>query len=130
MEPPVGLNEVEGLQHYEPQFFIYFLVLGLEVVYVGQTNDLKQRIDQHRRGFWGGNRKKQQAKTFDDVFYIPVAEEDADRLEAYWIDRLRPRLNLNLKPFRWKSTKETAAVHVNGRLKAVLERCRKSQDKA
>ena len=45
-----------------------------EVVYIGKTNDLRERIATHRR-----------VKKFDDVLYLPVTAEAIDQVKKHLI---------------------------------------------
>jgi len=82
MEEALGIN---GLQYYELDWppCVYFLMQGEEVVYVGQTNCLPDRIIWHRRD----------KKVFDGVWFLPVDAGDLVLLEGRYIDRFRPRYN-------------------------------------
>jgi len=62
---------------------VYFLCLGDEVVYVGQTVQLAGRVYQHRTA----------RKEFDRVVYLPVTAADIDEVERSFIVALRPRMN-------------------------------------
>jgi len=62
---------------------IYFLLDGLEVIYVGQSINLLSRIVGHRRD----------KKEFDRILYLPVAQADLNKIEQSWIRKLKPRLN-------------------------------------
>jgi hypothetical protein len=61
---------------------VYFLALGSEVVYVGQSVNLYQRIRDHRTH-----------KIFDAVYFLPTNREDLDRVEASFIRYLLPPAN-------------------------------------
>lgn len=63
---------------------VYFLVsLFDEVLYVGQTIDLHQRIKAHQRA----------EVRFSRVLFVPVQEPDLNTTEAYFIRTLNPPLN-------------------------------------
>lgn len=63
---------------------IYFLFNRSEVVYVGQSNRLSRRIDQHIQDG---------VKTFDAVAYIPCKVNQLASLEAKFIRDLAPKYN-------------------------------------
>lgn len=63
---------------------VYLLHRGGEVVYVGQAQDMRQRIGSH----FGEGRKE-----FDGVSCIPCAAERLDRVESLLIERLTPEYN-------------------------------------
>lgn len=64
---------------------IYFLIKGLEVVYVGQSLDLLHRIARHRR----------EGRDFDGYAHIACAPEKLDELEAQYIAAFAPRHNMS-----------------------------------
>lgn len=63
--------------------WVYFLILGEEVVYVGQSTALPTRIGQHAIS----------TKAFDRVLAVRVRPEDLNRCEAAAIYALQPRYN-------------------------------------
>ena len=65
---------------------IYFLLNAGCVVYVGQSVQLDGRIRQHKC-----------YKSFDRVLYIDVPVDRLTEVERYWIDKLRPKLNLECR---------------------------------
>ncbi len=64
---------------------IYCLTQGTDVVYVGSTNWLPQRLSSHRRN----------GVRFNAVHVHYVEPEDRYRIEANQIRRLKPKLNHN-----------------------------------
>ncbi len=64
--------------------FVYFLMLGEELVYVGQTVTLASRISDHRR----------QGRKFDAVYFLLATSRDAEDLEGKYIHILKPSGNL------------------------------------
>jgi hypothetical protein len=76
---------LEGIRFLkvQPIYGVYFLFRGERIVYVGQSTNVRKRVDDHVRD----------AKSFDKVGYIPVPESDLDRVERFWINRLKPELN-------------------------------------
>lgn len=75
----------EFLAAYNNEFYptcVYFLCLGGDVVYVGQTVNLPSRLHTHSG-----------VKEFDRVFYLPVPRSDLDLVETSFIKFLQPRLN-------------------------------------
>lgn len=80
--PPADLPE---LTEYVPPPRIgpcvYFLFDGDEIVYVGQSIDLQNRLRGH------------EFKTFDRVAYYLVPEDRIDEEERRWIFGLRPKYN-------------------------------------
>jgi hypothetical protein len=68
--------------------FVYFLVHKKEIVYVGQTIQLTQRIGSHKKD-----------KTFDHALYFKCNRLDMDRLESALIAALMPQYNrVGLEP--------------------------------
>lgn len=64
---------------------IYLLMWRREVVYVGQSADVHYRIGQHRR---------QSPFKWDAIAYVAAEKHDLSRLEAFFIARFNPRLNI------------------------------------
>ena len=62
--------------------YIYFLLSGEEVVYIGQTVNLHNRIKQH--GY---------DKDFDRVFEFKCEEGSADLVEKEFIQKYSPKYN-------------------------------------
>jgi hypothetical protein len=65
---------------------IYFLEVGAEIVYVGQSVDVLKRISRHITD----------GKRFDSYAFISCPPEDMDRLEKLYITALLPDWNLSL----------------------------------
>jgi hypothetical protein len=65
---------------------IYFLIEGDDIVYVGQSTDVFNRLSRHRRD----------GKEFDSFNIIPCPEESLDELESTYIDAFAPWLNHSL----------------------------------
>lgn len=61
---------------------VYFLISKGDVVYVGQSKNVHVRINRHVVD-----------KVFDVALYLPVAAPDLDRVEAHWINKLKPKYN-------------------------------------
>lgn len=64
---------------------VYFLIRGGEVVYVGQSIDVLNRIARHRR----------EGRQFDAYAYMECLREDLDRLERVYIRALVPEGNMS-----------------------------------
>ena len=62
---------------------VYFLILGDEVVYVGQSTNIYSRIPNHVD------------KEFDKYAFVPCEVGLLNKLESLYIHVLRPRLNGN-----------------------------------
>ena len=84
-KPPKSISDVPNLKqvpnNYEP--VVYFLALKDEVVYVGQSITVIQRVKQHRSD----------GKNFDRVYGIPCPRNELDYLENKFIKTLKPILN-------------------------------------
>ena len=63
---------------------VYFLLDGVEIVYVGQGIDCYRRVCQH----YAEGKKK-----FDAYYIIPCAVEGLDDMEAMYIAKFGPKLN-------------------------------------
>lgn len=73
---------------------IYFLVNNEEVVYVGKSLRVGKRITQH---YIDGQ------KGFNRIFVKPVTNVsviELDEIERYYIDKYKPKYNINLKKVR------------------------------
>jgi excinuclease UvrABC nuclease subunit len=68
---------------------IYFLIKESELVYVGQSADIMNRIAQHA---------KESVKDFDSYSILECPYEYLTTLEAYCIYKFRPRLNAVFPP--------------------------------
>lgn len=74
-----------GFKPYEvPSTGIYFLCRAGRVVYVGQSRNIQQRVNDHIA-----------SKDFDYVFCTHVDPERLDEVEGYWIKKLEPEYNVN-----------------------------------
>jgi len=84
-KPPKCIADVPNLKQvpddYEP--VVYFLSLEDEVVYVGQSTSVIQRMKSHRSS----------GKIFDRVYAIPCPRSELDYLESKFINMLSPKLN-------------------------------------
>lgn len=70
---------------------IYFLIDCDEVVYVGQSVDIRSRLEQHSNA---GMAKGTKEKNFNRFFFVNCQREELDRLEAYYILKFRPKYNI------------------------------------
>jgi hypothetical protein len=95
---PDGLRELaDHIQEMDASILppcIYFLVSRGEVVYVGQTIDLRARISHHRRD-----------KLFDRIPFLPTPVEELDQAESQLVGFLKPKYNFHLD---WKITYQDA----------------------
>lgn len=64
---------------------IYFLIKDEKIVYVGQSINIQNRVQQHRM-----------IKDFDRFTYVECKAEDLSKIEAMYINKLKPILNYNL----------------------------------
>lgn len=81
--PEILINE-EVVQYLpEDISYIYFLVTGKKIVYIGVTWVLESRIITHLTD-----------KKFDYVFYKKVNHQDSYALETAYIERFKPYYNL------------------------------------
>jgi hypothetical protein len=86
------MAEVDLAPLLDQRKFIYVLVLGDEIVYVGQTGNVLQRCLAHRSGATYANGRVMCAvKEFDRAFQIEVAVGDVDAYEGALIRRFNPR---------------------------------------
>jgi hypothetical protein len=64
---------------------VYFLLDCEEIVYVGKSVDVRNRLKQHSDNL---------NKVWNRYFFIRCDREELDRLEAYYILRFRPKYNI------------------------------------
>jgi len=81
---------------------VYFLVMNDEVVYVGQSRDVAYRIRQHQE------RKKDE---FDRVFVVTCDPDMLACVEEAYISELKPKLNVQLRPFSTQGRDARSAVN-------------------
>lgn len=81
------LLEIEEILRLEGSKFgwIYFLVKEECVVYVGQTNSLRSRINRHKKEI-----------DFDEYRYLEVIKDELDYFEQQYILKYRPKYNKNI----------------------------------
>lgn len=70
---------------------IYFLFLGRNCVYVGQSNNIFVRMRDHQLPRSG-------KKVFDSFCYVEVPPESLDAVETYYITLFNPPLNIAMNP--------------------------------
>lgn len=63
-------------------YYIYFLLKDNQVVYIGQTNNIFNRIKGHQKN-----------KEFNNVAYITTTKDKANYLENYYIIKYEPFYN-------------------------------------
>lgn len=87
---------------YVPICGIYFLIQDGEVVYVGQSIDVLNRVAEHAAG----------PKQFDRYYYIEVEPQHLNTVEADYIVTLGPKYNgCNLPSYeKWVSLKFLARL--------------------
>lgn len=86
-EPPKEIKHIPNLRQIPTHGFnsgVYFLCLGAQVVYVGQSVNPGARISNH---------VTEGKKLFDRVYLLPVPEDELNDVEAAFIDILRPQFN-------------------------------------
>ena len=62
--------------------FVYFLIFQNEIVYVGLSDRVQKRLQEHAKD-----------KVFDKVTWIRVNARDQKYIEAYYIKTLSPKYN-------------------------------------
>lgn len=67
----------------DPEYKIYFLISGEEIVYIGQTIDIEERLKSHFHG----------KKEFDSYYSLDCKKEEADLLEYIYINIFKPKYN-------------------------------------
>ena len=100
-DAPASISRLIGLRHIDPAHLlcpgVYFHCQGDEVVYVGQSVSVPDRVMSHIR-----ESRRPVGKMFDPlrIFYLPVPESELLRVESEFIARLRPRYNGETKRAR------------------------------
>ena len=84
---PIEISKIDGLFKLPKSLFnsgtcIYFLCRNEKVVYVGQAENVHQRLVEHMR-----------TKDFDAVFYIRVQANKMNKIENSLISYLKPEYN-------------------------------------
>lgn len=84
-----------GNRERESGFFVYFLVSGELLVYIGKTIHLRSRIYRHHQGGrWAG---KMDNKKFDRCFYLEMkSKREMDSWEILFIQNVPTRYNTEL----------------------------------
>lgn len=80
----VNIHDLPRFNKHEFLTGIYFLLKNDEVVYVGKTVNLFERIMTHQ---------KQCSKDFDDYVFYKIDNEKLDICERYFINKLKPIYN-------------------------------------
>lgn len=80
----VNFDDLPKFEKIEIKVGIYFLLKNNEIVYVGKTINLEQRIMSHQM-----NNKKD----FDNFLFFKVDSEKLDLCERYFINKLKPIYN-------------------------------------
>jgi len=78
---------------------VYFLFKKDKVVYVGQSIKLHQRALEHKT-------QKRNKKDFDSYSWVNCKIEELDTLERYYIDLLKPPLNISFHQENSKASYE------------------------
>ena len=87
---------------------VYFLLDNIEIVYIGQSINLANRISQHML-----------VKDFNKVLYLPVPQENLLSVERFFIEHLTPKYNneafLKHRKFMYKDRKlDEVDMLING----------------
>jgi hypothetical protein len=69
-----------------PQCGIYFLIQDDEIVYIGQSIHIPNRLHSHQK----------KNRQFERVFFVECKEEDLDEIERQYIRKFSPKLNHHL----------------------------------
>lgn len=87
---------------------IYFLIHGDDVVYVGKSINIFNRIGRHRAD----------GREFDSFAYLLCPEDRLDEIEAGYITALMPWMNIALGPsrVRYAATDSSSALDALGNL--------------
>jgi hypothetical protein len=100
-----GLLEHETISRkallYDHVCGVYFLLLGENIVYVGQSTNVLTRISSHQL---------EGAKIFDRIFVVECRQAELCHLEALYIDKFKPRYNAQIPPVSDSSTAWDASL--------------------
>ena len=80
---------------------IYFLCQDSKVVYIGQSLDVATRVNVHAK-----------SKEFDSVTAMLVPQELLDETEKYWIEHIKPKLNIRYLKTRESLPRTTRAFSI------------------
>lgn len=77
---------------------VYFLFNDIELVYIGQTQNLKQRLQWNNsviNANWFIGNKPMDSFIFDSVYYLPVVNKKEERLriEREYLEMYNPKCN-------------------------------------
>lgn len=108
---PSGLLDLSFLRSkseiYDRVAGVYFLLSDGEVVYVGQSVDCNARLSAHFR---------EGTKAFDSSYILRSDPRDLIELEALYIQKFRPKFNLDLpdpkRKTAWGLTQHISAIEV------------------
>lgn len=79
----LSVDEIlEKAAYYERTVGVYFLISGNEIVYVGQSRNIMNRLEQHAPKI-----------KFTRYAFAPFEEKHLDLVESLYIHLLRPRFN-------------------------------------
>ena len=110
-ETPESIKSLAGLRHIDPNRIkfagIYFLCRDGEVVYVGQSKHVQERILTHIR-------EKQKKFHRTEIFLLPVPESELMRIESEFVTRFRPIYNQQPHSTRESATKRAKAIRLLG----------------
>lgn len=74
------------------RFFVYFLIRGSKIVYIGSSYNLEKRIGAHKSSLW-------LKKWFTRVRFIECKTHSKMlKYENRWIDKFKPKYNGRKKP--------------------------------
>jgi len=63
---------------------VYFLILNNEIIYIGMSNHLFRRINQHLND----------GKIFDSFYYMKSKLDNCKALESFYIKKFKPKFNV------------------------------------
>ena len=79
------LNNKIDINNSLQGYYIYFLIKDNEIVYVGQTSNLWQRMSAHNKD-----------KEFNYIYFEKIDKLDANYIENYYIIKFLPKYNKKL----------------------------------
>lgn len=96
---PYAENELTAVDVCRISSAVYFVFAGEELLYIGQTTNLKRRVREHKARF------EEEAVLIDeplmeDVYFkaLPVPEDLLDEVEKYYIEKYLPPYNCDYIP--------------------------------
>nr|BAR34037.1 hypothetical protein [uncultured Mediterranean phage uvMED] len=101
MAHPSKINNIEKFEFDNNRAFIYFLLEGQEVIYVGKTTSFLNRVVSHQKNEkvskqWVDGKLQEcesKLKKFDNIYMKEIHEDHLDHYEKLYIKCYTPKYN-------------------------------------